>query len=144
MSQNLVDLEKKAIEFRNSGHLEEAAELFLAIVKFQPDWEHGTGFYDLAGCYEDLGRLDLAEECYAAALRFQPANRDFLGGLASFFYLHGAPEKAFDSYLSLLGLDRMNGDEKSIELSTIALKVLGKRMGLSDAEVAEKITRVLR
>jgi tetratricopeptide (TPR) repeat protein len=142
MTHRLVDLERRALDFRNSGNLEEAAELFSAIVKEQPDWEHGIGLYDLARCYEDLGKLQLAEECYNAALRYQPANRTFLGGLASFLYLHGEPKKAFNSYLELLEVDRMNEDQKGVELSTIALKALGKRMGLSDAAVTERIGRI--
>ena len=138
----LVDLERRAIDLRNSGHIEEAAELFSAVVKEQPDWEHGIGFYDLAGCYEELGKFELAEECYHAALRYQPASTTFLGGLASFLYLHGEPAKAFNSYLELLEVDRMNKDAKGIELSTTALKALGKTMGLTEAAVTEKINRI--
>ena len=84
--RHLAELERKAIEFRNSGHLEKAAEIFSTIVKEQPDWEHGMGFYDLAVCYEDLGRLDSAQESYEAAIRYEPANPIFLGGLASFLF----------------------------------------------------------
>jgi Flp pilus assembly protein TadD len=139
MSNHLINLERRAIDLRKSGHINEAADLFAAIVKEQPDWEHGLGFYSLAGCYEDLGRLELAEECYNAALRFEPANPYFLGGLASFLYLHGEPEKAFNAYLTLLEVYAMERDQKGIEQATIALKALGKKMGLSDASVAERI-----
>jgi tetratricopeptide (TPR) repeat protein len=142
MTHRLVDLEQRALNSRNSGNIEEAAELFSAIVKEQPDWEHGLGFYDLARCYEDLGKLELAEECYNAALRYQPASPDFLGGLASFLYLYGDPEKAFSSYLELLEVDRMNKDEKGVELSTTALRALGKKIGLSQAAVTERINRI--
>lgn len=87
MRHHLLDLKRKALDFRSSGRLREAAELFSAILKEQPDWEHGAGYYDLAGCYEDLGQFELAEECYNAALRYQPANPYFLCGLASFLPL---------------------------------------------------------
>jgi tetratricopeptide (TPR) repeat protein len=137
--RRLGELERRAIDFRNSGHLEKAAELFSAIVQEQPDWEHGMGFYDLAVCSEDLGRLELAEECYNAALRFETANPIFLGGLASFLYLHGEPEKAFSSYLRFLEVGGMGKDQKGVE---IALQVLGKKMGLSEAEVTERINKV--
>ena len=63
-------------------------------MKEQPDWEHGFGFHYLAGCYE-MGKLELAEKCYNAALQYEPANPILFGGLASFLYLHGEPEKAF-------------------------------------------------
>ena len=141
MSRHLVDLERRALDFRNSGHIEEATELFSAIIKEQPDWEHGTGFYNLACCYEDLGRLDLAEECYNAALRFEPANPYFLGGLASFLYLHGEPEKAFNSYLILLEVDRMNNDEKGAELSTTALKAIGRKWASPRSRLPKGSTR---
>jgi tetratricopeptide (TPR) repeat protein len=143
MTHHLVDLERRAHDFRNSGNIEEAAELFAAIVKEQPDWEHGIGFYNLACCYEDLGKLQLAEDCYNAALRYQPANSTFLGGLASFLYLHGDPKKAFNSHLELLEIDRMNKDEKGVELSTAALRTLGEKMGLSHAEVTARIEKSL-
>jgi Flp pilus assembly protein TadD len=142
MSHRLIDLERRALDSQNSGRLNEAAELFTAIVKEQPDWEHGQGFYSLACCYEDLGRLELAEECYNAALRFAPANPYFLGGLASFLYLHGEPEKAFNAYLTLLEVDRIDRDQAGVESSTIALRALGQKMGLSEAAVTEKINKI--
>src|SRR5713101_2028982 len=89
MKSHLIETDRKALQLRNTGHLKEAAELFATIVKEQPDWEHGTAFYNLAGCYEDLGELTLAEQCYRDALRYEPKNPHFLGGLASFIYLHG-------------------------------------------------------
>jgi tetratricopeptide (TPR) repeat protein len=139
MNHHLIDLERRALGFQNSGQFEEAAKLFSAIVKEQPDWEHGTGFYNLAGCYEDLGKLELAEECYNAALRYEPANPYFLGGLASFLCLHGEPEKAFNAYLELRRVEKMNRNEKEVESLTTPLMVLGKKMGLSESEVTERI-----
>ncbi len=101
------------------------------------------GFHNLAQCYEDLGQLELAEECYNAALRYEPANPIFLGGLASFLYLHGEPEKAFDAYLEVLEVEKVNKAERGVESSTIALKALGKKIGLPEASVTERINRIL-
>jgi Flp pilus assembly protein TadD len=142
INHHLVELEQRALDFRNSGHLEEAAKLFSKIVKEQPDWEHGMGFYNLAGCYEDLGRLELAEEYYNAALRFEPANPIYLGGLASFLYLHGEPEKAFSTHLELLRVEKMNKHESGIESLILASRALGKKMELSESEVTERIDRI--
>src|ERR1035438_188057 len=105
MSHYLVELERKADALKNAGRNAEAAELFSTIVEVQPDWEHGTALHMLAQCYEDVGKLELAEENYRAALKYEPANDIFLGGYASFLYLHGKPEDAFNAYLELL-LDR--------------------------------------
>jgi len=143
MNRHLIDLERRALDFKNSGQLEGAAELFSAIVKEQPDWEHGMGFHNLAQCYEDLGQLELAEECYNAALRYEPANPIFLGGLASFLYLHGEPEKAFDAYLEVLEVEKVNKAERGVESSTIALKALGKKIWFTEASATERINRIL-
>jgi|GEM_PF-1700129 len=140
--RHLIDLEQRALGFRMAGNIEEAAKLFSALVEEQPDWEHGIGFYDLAGCYEDLGKLELAEECYNAALRYEPANPYFLGGIASFLYLHREPEKAFAAYLELLRVAKVNKDEKEVESLITPLKALGKKMGLSEAAVIERINTV--
>lgn len=140
---HLVELERRALDLQNSGKPQEAAELFSAIVKERPDWEHGMGFYNLAGCYEDLGRLELAEECYYAALRYQPAYDVFLGGLASFLYLHGKPEKAFNAYLEVLKVCKKNNSENGVERCITGLKELGKKMGWPETVVTEKIESTL-
>ena len=101
------------------------------------------GFYNLAGCCEDLGRLDLAEQYYNAALQYEPANPILLGGIASFLYLHGEPDKAFSAYLELLRVERVNKHKKGVESSTIALRALGKKMGLPEAAVTERINELL-
>jgi predicted Zn-dependent protease len=70
MTHHLVKLEKKALTLQNAGQFQEAAELFAAIVKEQPDWEHGQGWYCLATNYEDSGQLEKAEQAYKSALRY--------------------------------------------------------------------------
>ncbi len=139
MKSHLMSLERKAREFRKAGRLAEAADIFAAIVKEHPDWEHGTAFYELACCHEDLGEPGLAEQYYREVLRYEPKSPIFLGCFASFLYLHGDPNKAFDAHLALLEIGRGNGDRRGIELTTIALKALGKKMGLSEETVADKI-----
>jgi len=139
MSYHLVNLEQRALDLRDSGRLDEAVELFARIVKEQPDWEHGMGFYNLAGCYEDLGRFELAEQSYDAALQCEPGNTIFLGGLASFLYLHGEPEKAFEAHLRLLKLEKMARHVSDVESLKIPLQALGKKIGLSETEVADRI-----
>ena len=139
MKSHLIALDQQALALRNSGRLAEAAELFAAIVKEQPDWEHGTAFYNLAGCYEDLGELGLAEQCYRDALRQEPKNPHFLGGFAAFLYLHGDADKAFAAYLELLEVERAAGNQRGVETATTALRTLGRKMGLSEQAVAKKM-----
>ena len=139
MGHHLVELERKAIELQNLGKNAEAAALFSAIVREQPDWEHGTALHLLAQCYEDLGKLELAEENYRAALKYEPANNIFLGGFASFLYLHGKPQDAFKAYLDLLVVEKRSGYEDCIKRTMIGLKALGAKLGWSDAEISERI-----
>jgi Flp pilus assembly protein TadD len=126
MPHRLVEIERKALQLKNSGRIAEAAELFSLIVEEQPNWEHGNAIHDLAQCYEDLGRLELAEKFYRAALDYEPTNDIFLGGLASFLYLHGKPEDAFDAHVQLLKTERRQGFEDGIETTMIAVNALGK------------------
>jgi Flp pilus assembly protein TadD len=139
MINRLVELERKAFQLKNSGRFAEAAELLSVIVEAQPDWEHGEALHNLAQCYEDLGRHELAEKLYRAALDYEPANDIFLGGLASFLYLHGKPEDAFDAHLKLLTIQRSQGSE--VGSIMVALNALGERMGWSRAMIAEKIEK---
>jgi Tfp pilus assembly protein PilF len=110
MKHHLVELEARAGALKNAGRNAEAAELFSSIVKEQPDWEHGTAYHLLAQCYEDSGQFELAEESYRIALKYEPANDIFLGGLASFLYIHGKPEEAFNAYLEVLKADKSDGN----------------------------------
>jgi len=139
MKSHLIEVERQALQLRNAGQLKEAAELFAAIVKEQPDWEHGTAFYNLACCYEDLGELALAEKSYRDALRYEPKNPYFIGGLASYLYLHGDTDEAFATYLTLLQIERTSGNQRGIEMATTALQSLGKKLGLSEKTLAEQI-----
>lgn len=140
MTHHLVELEQKALSLQNAGKFKEAAELFAAIVKEQPDWEHGQGFYSLANNYEDSGQLEKAEEAYQSALRYQPAYDIFLGGYASFLYLHGDPESAFKVHLELLEIERINkNDAVGVERTKISLQALGNKMGLTESEIESRI-----
>jgi len=140
MKSHLIDLERRALQFQKCGQLKEAIGLFTAIVNEQPDWEHGSAFYNLACSYEDLGEFALAEQCFGDALKYEPNNPYFLGGLASFLYLHGDPVKAFEAYLNLLNVERINSNARGIEASMAALSALGNKIGMSE-EVFLKTTK---
>jgi Flp pilus assembly protein TadD len=136
---NLTELEKKACQLRNAGRLKEAAKIFSLIVYERPDWEHGTAVYGLADCHEDLGEFELAEARYREALRYGPTNPIFLGGYASFLYLHGDARQAFAVHLDLLLVERTNRNQMGIENAIVSLRSLGKRMGLSQDEISARI-----
>jgi tetratricopeptide (TPR) repeat protein len=141
---DLIELEQKALSLQRSGKIREAAHAFAMLVKEQSDWEHGTGFYSLACCQEKLGQLDFAENSYLEALRLWPNNPYFLGGYAAFQASHRDPQSAFDTYLKLLEVERKNRSPHGVfaESAMTALKTLGKKMGLSDEDIAKKIDPV--
>jgi len=139
MKHHLVNLEAQAYALKSSGRNTEAAELFAQIVKEQPDWEHGTAFHLLAQCYEDSGQLGLAEENYRAALRYEPENDIFLGGLASFLYLHGKPEGAFSAFVEVLDAYKSAGNAEGTNSCMIALETLGERIGWNKTAIAARI-----
>lgn len=151
MEHPLIKRQRQALRAMNEKNFRVAIPLFEEILKESPSWEHGRGFYNLAGCYEDIGELNRAEENYLNALRVQPMYHVFIGGYASFLYLFGEPAKAFEWYLKYLksisefrgvggtptpDLERM-GQSKSI------LFDLGKRLGWNRNEVEKRISDFL-
>lgn len=140
MKSDLVKLEQEALALMNAGQKEKAIELFSAIVKEQPDWEHGEALYDLAGCYEDLGNLPKADESYRRAIEYGPGNTYFWGGYASFLYLHGSPEDAFEAYLHLLRLERAQGDPQN-EGTMTGLRSLAAKLAMDEAELATRMKK---
>ena len=139
MTHPLVELERKALELKNSGRSAEAAELFAMIVEQQPDWEHGIALHLLAQCYEDSGQLELGAKFYLVALEYGPENDIFLGGYASFLYLHGNPEEAFDAYVKLLNIYRQENSKDHADSCMLGINALGERLGWSRDMIAEKI-----
>ena len=139
MESHLVKLEQEALALMNAGKKEQAAELFSAIVKERPDWEHGEAFYSLACCYEDLGELDKAEESYRRALEYEPKNPYFLGGYASFLYLHRDPQSAFEEYLKLWKLEHSSGNKAQADKTMLGLRELSNRLGLTDEELTQRL-----
>lgn len=143
MQTELATLEKEGLDAMNAGKKREAIALFTKIVEQRPDYEHGMVWHDLAGCYEDLGELEEAERCYLRALEYGTGDSTIHGGYASFLFLHGDPQKAFDAHLELLKLDRSCGDMQGEEKSMWALKELAKKLGLSDEALSERINAAL-
>jgi Tfp pilus assembly protein PilF len=139
LKSDLIKLEQEALALRNSGNLKRAAELFASIVAENPDYEHGECFYNLAGCYEDLGELNRAEENYRRALDHEPKNPYFLGGYASFLFLHRDARSAFAEYRKLWKVEHYSGNTAQAEKALLGLRELGKRLGLSDQELTQEI-----
>lgn len=65
----------------------EAIEIFNKIINENPSYEHGRIYYDLGGCYEDIGKFDKAEEYYKKSLKYEPNDIIRLGGLGSLYFI---------------------------------------------------------
>ena len=144
METALVTHYQEALAQMNAGQKERAAALFSAIVEAHPDWEHGLALHNLAGCLEDLGDLKSAEQCYQRAIQFGPGNPILWGGYASFLFLHGEPERAFEAHLRLLKIERAarpDPSEEAIQAVTLALKTLADRLSMSPRELSMRIDR---
>lgn len=131
----LVKLEKYALEAMNRGDYRQAIALYSEIVERNPYWEHGQAFYDLAGCYWDIGELDKAEKNYLRALEIQPNYYIFVGGYAEFLDQHGDPKAAFDLFAKLF----RDGDAPDLDSIKSRLYILGARIGWAADEVEEML-----
>jgi len=142
----LVKLEKYALEAMNRKDYRHAIALYKEIISQNPGWEHGQAFYDLAGCYEDIGNLEKAKENYLRALEIQPNYHIFVGGYAGFLDQYGDPREAFELYLKLLRLETEFkplewGPENQQQIDRIKsnLYVLGARLGWNQDDVEKVI-----
>lgn len=144
MKTSLIELEQEGIKLLNTGAFKEASEIFTQLINEQPYYEHGICFYDLACCFEEMGDLESAEKNYLRAIEYAPDDTIRLGGYASFLYLYGETHQAFEVYQRLLDLERARGQATDAENTILALKALGKRMGLSDQDITQKTGTVGR
>ncbi len=138
-NHGLVELEKQALSLQNQGKLKEAVQLWSAIIRQEPSWEHGYAAYGLASCREDLGQHAAAKEAYELALAHNSADRVFLGGYASFLYLHGTLKEAFEAHLRLHKVEAAEGNHEAVATTVSLLVELGQRMGLDENAVSGRI-----
>lgn len=125
----LIKTEKEAYRLLQSGQFKEAAKLFEIIVSMRPDFEHGSAWYHLACCCEDIGELDRADRCFREALKYEPENHIYLRGLASFAYLYGDIKEAYELNLKVLNLGFLSDSERT-ELPEF-VRSLGEKIGLN-------------
>jgi tetratricopeptide (TPR) repeat protein len=143
MKTDLGEMEQKALQSRQRGDIVEAVNLYKAIVDEEPGYEHGMIFYDLAGCYEDLGEMQLALEAYQQAVVHGRGDPTIIGGLASFLYLHGDPKEAIQCYLDLLKIEHTANDTDAVQSTEKALENLAERVGWGQEFLRQKIREAL-
>lgn len=149
MTNELVEHENEAFKARGEGDFPTAISLYEKIVAKQPDWEHGQAFYDLAGCYEEIGDSGKAEENYHRPLDIQPTYYIFLSGYASFLSRFREPEKAFNAYLELLKVETetvplswTSENEQMVDDIKANLFSLGEKLGWKKESVKSRIANI--
>lgn len=139
MRNELIQMEQEGRALRQAGEFRRAVDVFTALVEKQPDWEHGLCYHEMAGCYEAMGRLQEAEQQYRLAVSYEPNCEIYLGGLASFLYLYGQLQDAFDTHLNLVTLYASRHDQKNVDSIIPTLKELGSKLGMTDDDVLQRI-----
>lgn len=83
MLQDLRSLETDALNAQKSGDYLKAIELWTNLLARAPRWEHGYPHYHMADCYTRVGKFDLAERSYRAAIALAPEDEMFSIALGS-------------------------------------------------------------
>lgn len=97
----MIELEEQGLCYIREGKYLEAIKAFNKIIDKNPSYEHGNIYYNLGGCYEDIGKLDKAEECYKKVLEYEPNDTIKLGGLGSLYFIQKRYKEALDIYTPL-------------------------------------------
>lgn len=139
----LLETARDSLALKNAGQWCEAASGFEQILAVQPDWEHGYGWFNLAECYEEIGRIDEAGVAYRKAEILSPSDSVLVGGRASFLYLHGETIDAIEQHIRLLFLDRLQRDQSAAETTMVALSALAARLGWSVDQLSRHIEKRL-
>lgn len=140
MTNQIVKLEQDALRLQNEGKFELAVELYQEIIEINPNHEFGSCFYNLACCFEELGKLEKARENYLKAIEYDNEDEYRWGGFASFLYLHGDPKEAFNAYMKLLEVKKLRNLDTKKTVATLI--VLGKKIGLTEKEVDNKLAKI--
>ena len=135
----LIEQSRDALALKNAGMWHEAATRFEQLLAVHPDWEHGYGWFNLAECYEESGRISEASLAYQRAVSASPTDSVLVGGRASFLYLHGELIEAVDEYIKLLSLDQTEGNQIAAETTMTALSALATRLDWSKEQLAAHI-----
>ena len=135
----ILELEQEGLRANRNGNYKLAVVFFKELVEISPEFEHGMAFYNLASALEEEGCLKEAKEAYLKAIEYDSEDPIRLGGFASFLYLHGSCDEAFNAHLNLLQLERIIKDYSSAEETLEVLYELGEKIGWNKEEVQKAI-----
>lgn len=139
----MIEMERQGLVALNQARFEEAAEWFRKILAIDPGWEEGLGFYNLACALDEIGKLKEARRAFERALIYRPDEVIFWGGYASFLYEFGDPGEALAAHLSLYKNQERLEQTEGMKRTRIGITALGKKLGLSEKEIEERIAQHL-
>jgi len=135
----LMAIEQRAIQLQTHGQYLDAIPLWEELVAAAPKWDHGSAWHSLAACCEDAGEFQEAEVAYLRAIEIEPSNWIYIGGYASFLYLHGEANEAFEQHLRLIRTKLADGVADAQNRFQPVLDELGRRLGLNQPELDRRI-----
>lgn len=138
----LAKIENEALRLKNKGQLKEAARLFQSILDEAPEWEEGKAQYWLAQCLEDINRTDDARSAYLKAIEIDPSYTDFIEGYGNFLQVHGEADEAFTWNLEALRMAQSFSESRQGPIKAAVFE-LGKKLGLSEEEISDRIAKSL-
>lgn len=141
-SKSLIDLEQQALSKQRDRKFEDALALWLELAHLNLNWEHGTIYHEIAGCFEELGDYQAARSNLEKALTIEPENEMFMGAKASFEYLHGDPHQALELYLRLVQAYRNR--RARVDQIKLPIYELAKRIGMNEWEVEQILEKALK
>jgi Flp pilus assembly protein TadD len=132
----LIEKQQQAFSLQRENKWFEACLVWQDIVKDCPDWEHGSGFHNLANCYWETDQLSQARTAFVQALSYEPQNPIYLANFAAFLQLHGSAEEAYKAHLA--ALHSVRGTPMA-EHPLSALQEIGRCLNYSEQKIAHDI-----
>lgn len=136
--KHLNEMENKGIKLKNSGHYQEAIDLFEKIIAEDPNYEWGICFFHLADCYDNLGEYENAKKYYLSSIDYDEVDLIRLGNFASFLLYHGNPQEALECYLKLIALRKRYKFDDQSEIFEI-LNNSSKKLVLTEDQLKKLI-----
>ncbi len=134
-------LEIEASKLTDEGKFDQAAILWEKLLNEIPNWEHGTGFYDLGYDYQQLGEEQKALNCYRKAISFMPEYDYFHEAFAELATKIGDPNEALEAFKHVYANSSWQIFFLEVKREKLeVLVLLAKRLGISFSELAGQLS----
>lgn len=140
-SDDALSLEAQATKLRDEDKFKQAALVWEKLLGQIPDWEHGTGFYDLGYIYLELGEDQKALECFRKAMIFMPESDYFHEAFARVATSVGDPYEALESFKFVFSNPSWKNYtlEMKQELNEL-LVILANKLGMAYDQLVDQLS----